>query len=208
MGSATPIRQVNSQQLAAIRQLLGTELQNWVNEAYGSSVPLITRDLIAADLVSGNIPSLYNQVAGLGSSTAGTPGYVGILGASPGIVTGGASLASGVWTTPTFGPLPNNQAIGIWGVADVTPSPTLVNLQFLVGVSTLFDQVSLEYAYASGEPGVIMDPPQVWKPTELLNMKGNFNSTVAAGGENIIMLGTVCEPTGRTITPREVPVSR
>lgn len=203
--SATPIRQVNSQQCASIRQLLSANLQNWVNEAIGNSVPVIVRDLVAADLIGGSLPSLYNQVAGLGNGASAA--FVGILGSSPGIVTGG-TYSAGVVSGPTFSALPNNQAMGLWGCADFTPTPSLSTLQFLVSTSQTFDQISLEYAYASGEPAVIIEPPIIWKPLEYPNIKGNFNSTNAAGVEQICFLGAVCEPSGKTIVPRELPISR
>ncbi len=175
---SVPLTEVSSEMLFRIRRQLATDLiQILTTGAVGRPEDLAIRDLVPADF-SGTDPDaqFVNQVLGVADT------YVNATDADP--------------------TLTDTEAWGIYGIADLAAIPTLAQVRFGLGAAVTIAQVHLEAAYATGEKGVIILPPVIYRPAEIFNMDFLFPGATAADSEVIVVLGLVAEKAGTTISPR------
>lgn len=179
MSRAYPLRFASPDQIVTVRRNLKGVLEKIVKGAIGEGQDVITRDLTPADFQG--VPGGYllgqflNQVVGVAAPGA----YVQALIANP--------------------QLPNNRAIGIYGISDAAAVPTLMQVQFLLGIAATLEQVQLDTIWASGVSVALLDPPILYKPLDIFNPRFLFNAATAAFGEGIEFWGCVTEPAGVTV---------
>lgn len=175
MSRAFPARFISPDQLAAIRRQLKAQLETIVRSAINTGPEIVVRDLVPADFNGTPTASQYtNQTLGVVNT------YVAATTANPALA--------------------NNQAVGIYGIADLAAVPTLMENRFQLGAAALMSQVRMDEAYATGVNLIYLDPPVVYKPLETINWQQLFNAATAAGAEAISLIGYICEPSGKTIT--------
>lgn len=177
MSRSLPARFIDPNTLVAIRLQLKAQLEGIVLTAIGggTGTAVIVRDLVPADFNGTATGSQYtNQSLGVVNT------YVA--------------------ATTTNPALANNQAVGIYGIADLAAVPTLMENRFQLGAAELMAQVRMDEAYATGVNLIYLDPPVIYKPLETINWQQLFNAATAIGAEAISLIGYVCEPAGRTVT--------
>lgn len=175
MSRSLPARFISPEQLFQVRSSLKNILEGIVHNAVGADAVLIVRDLVPADFNGTGTASQYTNQA-LGAVNT----YV-----------------AGTTVNPA---LANNQAVGVYGVADLAAVPTLMENRFQLGSASLMSQVRMDEAYATGVNLIYMDPPVIYRPLETINWQQLFNAATAIGAEAISLIGYICEPSGKTVT--------
>jgi hypothetical protein len=178
-----PSSQVTPQQIYALKETLGQQLMSMLQSIGGNQGgKLIYRDLVPNDLFV---------------STAQTQARF----FNPG------ALVANAFSTDVFSgagaPLPQNKALGIYGIYNLAASPQVNVLKFKLGSQT-FAQVFLDPIYADEGTGGTYSyiNPVRWGPLDSPIIDMLASVAVGSGAEQIGFLGIVAEPEGVNITPR------
>lgn len=91
------------------------------------------------------------------------------------------------------------QLIAIYGFTDLTPSPALLEIQFLVGTAKTLLRVHVEemYAFPNGAVGLI-SPRLIWNPSDTVTVQVYASSTAT---EDIVLLGFEAEQVDVNVSP-------
>jgi hypothetical protein len=115
-------------------------------------------------------------------------------------------LAAG-WNNPTYsGTNPDDKVFGIYGIKNDNASPQTTAIRFWDETSrtALKDIWMVQGAWLEENTILICDNPLVWEPNRGFNIDQYAR---AAGTDNVIFLGRVVEPRGKTIAgEKEKPV--
>lgn len=179
-----PASQVTPQQLYAIVEDLGVKLMAAVQQIGGNQAgELIYRDLVPNDLfVSTAQPQgrFYNPIA----------------------------LTANAFTTDVFSgagnALPQNKAIGFYGVYNLAASPQVNEVRIKLGTAQTLAQIFLDpvYAEAGSAPVITYFNPIRFGPLDPIVIDMLSSVAVGSGGEQVGFLGVVAETAGVTISPR------
>lgn len=178
MAVSVPVRDVTPQDLAAMRVQLAHDLQTIVGGVSGGQ-DVVYRDLRPTDLNNGTL------VAGLQNPAVTANTYTTDVYSS--------------WTA--LGP---QQAVGIYGYADLSVAPFADEFTFVAGPYTLSICV-VDQAYANTQDTrVLFWPPLVWVPNEHLRIDVISRSTLAASLYNLQWIGILAEITKTVVPPRQL----
>ena len=158
-------------QLAQVRQQVQAQLANLLSQK--TQTPLA--QVVVRDILPGT---------DLGNKPDGTNAYDYWNVHSPTANTAATSIANYTLT--------DQQAIAIYGIADLTPSPTLYKVTVKKGVDTAL-VVQPEQGYGLGNDGgglFWLNPWVWWGPREVLDITGYFSADT---DQEVILLGFIAE---------------
>src|SRR5579859_1975551 len=177
-----PASSVSIQQIYAIIEDLGQSLMSLIQQIGGNQgAKLIYRDLVPNDLFVTNVQTqgrFFNPIA----------------------------LTANAFTTDVFSgaanALPQNRAIGIYGVYSLATSPQTDVVRIKLGTSQTLAQIFMDPLYADNERAITYFNPLRFGPLDAIVIDMLANAAVGSGVEQIGFLGVVAEPEGVTISPR------
>lgn len=174
-----PAHQVSQSQIYQLQAALASVLQKLVQVQGGAAgAKLIFRDLVPNDLFVSAVQTqsrFFNPQA----TTANT------------------------WLTDGFSgagnPLPQNRAVGIYGIGSLGTSPQIDQVRFYLGNAALLAQIRVTPLYLDSREAVMYFNPVAWGPQDGVRIDFLSNLAIGSGVEQVDFLGITAEIAGSTI---------